>query len=217
MFYTVYKTTHLESGKTYIGMHTTQNPNDRYLGSGTLISRAIKKYGRDAFVKEVLFVFSSPEEMIAKEKELVTEEFVLRDDTFNLNVGGDGGWFRCNKAISSEKRAEIQRKGKAAQEERLKTDLAYRARNGDKGREALAKAREEGKVNLANWLGKRHSDTTKAKMRASSVAPSLGERNSQYGTAWVCHPYESAKKISAALLEEALKTGWVRGRKYKIS
>ena len=51
----VYCTTNLVNGKFYIGKHSTENPNDSYLGSGTLLIRAIKKYGREHFKREILW------------------------------------------------------------------------------------------------------------------------------------------------------------------
>ena len=88
----IYQTTNLLSGKTYIGRHSTDNLDDGYLGSGTILKRAIQKSGRDSFKRIVLFDFATPEEMIAKEIELLTEEFVNRDDNYNLG-SGQGGLF----------------------------------------------------------------------------------------------------------------------------
>ena len=90
-YYTIYQVTNQLNGKIYIGKHQTVKPNDGYYGSGRAILDAIKKYGKHNFTKEVLFVFDSEEEMNAKERELITEEFVGRSDTYNLGVGGEGG------------------------------------------------------------------------------------------------------------------------------
>lgn len=90
--YTVYKTTNKENGKFYIGVHKTKNPNDYYLGSGVGIKRAIEKYGRESFHKEVLFIFESEEEAYQKEKEIVTEEFVKNKGNYNGTLGGVGGF-----------------------------------------------------------------------------------------------------------------------------
>ena len=50
----VYITTNLINGKQYVGDHTTNNINDRYFGSGIGIVRAVKKYGKKNFKKEIL-------------------------------------------------------------------------------------------------------------------------------------------------------------------
>lgn len=102
MRYTIYKITNTINGKIYIGKHQTNNLNDGYYGSGRALKNAIRKYGRENFTKEILYVFNSGVEMDAKEKELVTEEFVLRDDTYNLGVGGEGGPHFKGKTHSAE-------------------------------------------------------------------------------------------------------------------
>lgn len=61
MTYTIYKTTNLLNGMFYIGKHQTEDPNDSYLGSGVYLKRAIAKYGKCNFKKEVLYVFDSEE------------------------------------------------------------------------------------------------------------------------------------------------------------
>lgn len=91
MYYTIYQVTNKINGKIYIGKHQTSNLEDGYLGSGRKIVEAIKKYGKENFVKEILFIFHTESEMNAKEKELITEDFVSRLDTYNIGIGGEGG------------------------------------------------------------------------------------------------------------------------------
>jgi hypothetical protein len=86
--YTVYKTTNLLNNKIYIGVHKTENIYDNYLGSGLILKQALKLYGRENFKKEILFCFDNLVDAYAKEKELVNQEFVLREDTYNVTVGG---------------------------------------------------------------------------------------------------------------------------------
>lgn len=73
------------------------NVNDGYLGSGTVLRKAVKKHGREKFIKEVLFVFGTKEAADLKEIELVYEE---RDNPkcYNIAKGGEAGWDYVNEA-----------------------------------------------------------------------------------------------------------------------
>lgn len=86
----VYKITNKITGKYYIGKHSTQNINDSYMGSGRGIKNAIKKYGRDNFIKEILYDFTTEKEAFDKEAEIVTPEVVANPLTYNQYVGGYG-------------------------------------------------------------------------------------------------------------------------------
>lgn len=106
-YYTIYQTTNLINNKIYIGLHTTDNINDGYLGSGIFLKKAIKKYGYKNFKKEILYVFDNKKDMITKEKEIVNEDFILRKDTYNMSKGGYG-----LSTLSSEKRKKAIEKMK---------------------------------------------------------------------------------------------------------
>lgn len=61
----IYKITNLLNGKIYVGQDSKNNSN--YFGSGTLIRKAIKKYGKENFKKEILEKCSCVEELNEKE------------------------------------------------------------------------------------------------------------------------------------------------------
>lgn len=103
MKYIVYETTNLINGKIYIGVHKTINPDsfDGYLGCGVLATQpytynhpkthfqfAVKKYGPKNFMRKTLAVFNTLEEASNLERELVNEEFLSRDDVYNMILGG---------------------------------------------------------------------------------------------------------------------------------
>lgn len=89
-YHIIYKIVNRINGKFYVGKHTTKNPYDDYMGSGKLIREAIKKHGKENFVKIILYCLATEDEAYRKEAEIITEEFVSRNDTYNLIVGGLG-------------------------------------------------------------------------------------------------------------------------------
>ena len=92
IYYTIYQITNNVNGKIYIGSHKTSNPNDNYFGSGPAIKSAIKKYGIENFTKQILYYLETEQEMYLKEAEIVSEQFISRKDTYNITLGGKGGW-----------------------------------------------------------------------------------------------------------------------------
>jgi len=96
VYYTVYEITNLRNGKVYVGKHKTKKLDDDYFGSGTIIRLAIKKHGIKNFSKKILYCYKTSDEMDAKEKSIVNEEFCARRDTYNINVGGAGGFHHIN-------------------------------------------------------------------------------------------------------------------------
>jgi group I intron endonuclease len=112
MYYTIYKTTNLKNNKFYIGKHQTKNLNDDYLGSGIKLKEAIKKYGKNSFSKEILFIFFTEEEMNNKEKELINEDLVKNPNTYNIGIGGEGGPHFLNKSHKQETKTKISNSSK---------------------------------------------------------------------------------------------------------
>jgi len=101
MYYFLYKTTNLKNGKYYYGVHSTNNIEDRYLGSGLYLKRAIRKEGRKYFCREIISFFDNEEEMYKAEKNIL-KEIVLNDPLcYNLQEGGNGGWSHLSKEYMS--------------------------------------------------------------------------------------------------------------------
>lgn len=83
-----YKTTNTVNNKIYYGIHSTNDINDGYIGSGTKLIMAVEKYGVEKFQTEFQICLSR-EEASELERFIVDEEFIKRDDVYNVTVGGD--------------------------------------------------------------------------------------------------------------------------------
>lgn len=103
----IYKTTNNVNGKIYIGKEKDNDPN--YFGSGVLLNKAIKKYGKDSFTKEILEVSDYGN---IDDRECYWIDFynsTNRDIGYNLTKGGTGGdttSLHPNKSEIIEKRTE---------------------------------------------------------------------------------------------------------------
>lgn len=196
----------------YIGKHQTNDVDDGYMGSGLRIRRAIKKYGLENFEKTILFECASAEEMNAKEAELVNEDFIARDDVYNIMLGGDGGW--AHLSVESKSMASKKRWQNMDENQRIHTLVAaWKASDGRKHsmeeRSKISKALKSlfAKDPSKNGMfGKTHSKETKIKMRDAH----LGQSNGQYGKMWICN--DSTHESKSVLKTEPIPDGWRKGR-----
>lgn len=90
-------------------MHSQgDGPIDQYLGSGKLLHKAIAKYGKDNFIKEIVLYCSSREELAKRESEFVTDTLVDDYMYYNLKRGGEGG----SSGLSEESKLKISKANK---------------------------------------------------------------------------------------------------------
>jgi len=99
----IYKTTNLINNKIYIGQDSHNNP--KYLGSGTILVNAIKKYGKDKFKKEIIEECKTVDELNEREKYWI-KFFNSQDKKIGYNIyeggGGDGYMSKETKNKLSE-------------------------------------------------------------------------------------------------------------------
>lgn len=204
MIYLLYKTTNTLNGKIYIGCHKTDNIEDGYLGSGTLLNKAIKKYGKENFTRVVLDTFDSAEDMFRNEAKIVNEDFVSRKDTYNMKVGGEGGFDYLNggsgRNNSNKDKEAIYKKVSEKMKGRKPSDAA---------RKAASQAHKDGRIRYDNFKGMSHSDVSKEKKRQAMLGKLTGSKNGSFGTRWITNGTEN-KKIPKG---NDIPPGWVAGRK----
>ena len=198
--YTVYQTTCLSNGKIYIGVHKTKDPEDDYIGSGSLLRQAVLKHGRENFQKEVLFTFATSDEAYAKEREIVDESFVAREDTYNLMQGGveSPGYYRPrnNQHNTQYGKCWVFREG-CGEKSIPRGDLS---------------AHESG-----GWSKGRDTKNLRHKLSLHSKAISMAVSRSSSGRVFIHRPGEGLKFLPKAEAEELIASGWVRGKPQRTS
>ena len=202
----LYKTTCKVTGRYYIGMHSTSNLKDGYLGSGKRLRYSIRKHGKDNHEKEILEFFDSRELLVEAEKLAIIPEMLVDTMCMNLMGGGSGGFisethYNNLKRISSENRLKLLKNTEF--KEKIILDL----------RRGVIKAHKNGvyKENYINWTDKKHSEKTKKLMSESSKGIGSGVNNSQYGTCWITNGTEN-KKIKKDDLNFWVNNNWKLGR-----
>lgn len=212
MYYLIYKITNKINNKIYIGAHKTENIYDDYMGSGKYLKYSQEKYGLENFSKEILFIFDNLEDMYAKEAELVNEEFVANENTYNLILGGQGGF----EYINSTGKNIYGKNGQSGYGlENLKQPLFLRNDLSEeqfdeirkKISDTLRKQFSEGRV--GSFKNKTHSSESREKIKEAINGKQIGELNSQFGTRWIISKeLKISKKIKK---DDSIPEGWELG------
>jgi hypothetical protein len=193
----VYKTTNLLNGTYYIGVHSTWNIDDSYLGSGNRLTRAVKKYGKENFKREILEFFETNKEAYLYEAHIVSQELLNDPLCLNLRPGGLGGFY--NEA--HQKKLSIA--GNASPK-KDRSGVAMRLWKDEEYREKVSKSL----AGKQSFLGKVHSDESKQKIRESMKNKGSGNLNSQFDTCWITNGSQN-KKIRKG---DSVPIGWSFGR-----
>lgn len=205
-YHVIYKTTCKVNNKYYVGMHSTNNLDDGYLGSGKYLWNSIKKHGKENFEFEILEFFDNRKDLRKREETLVNEDLLQDPLCMNLKTGGDGGFvneahqMKCSLAGACAP-GRTDKSTKTLRTNLLDDDFRTKYCNKIKA------ARKDQPGNCA-MTGKTHSDDTKQKMSLSGQ----GNKNSQYGTCWI-NKSGINKKIKKEELPSFIDNGWVKGRK----
>lgn len=214
MFYYMYQITNLVNHKIYVGVHKTNDLNDGYMGSGKIIRSAITKHGISNFSKVILEQFDDSTAMYAREAEVVTEEFLAREDVYNLRRGGHGGFDYINKNTSHE---EMSRRAKLSNTPEMR--IHYNNKNwGLNNINTRAKSYDTQRLNglgfhsvyirnMGVQSAKRQDSIIKRINTFSKIEHQQGDKNSQAGTMWITNGVESKKIKKTDLIPEHYQKG----------
>jgi hypothetical protein len=207
MTYTVYKTVNKVNGKFYLGVHKTSDPNDEYLGSGTYIERAVPKYGRENFRKDILFLYDTQEEAWVKENELV--ELHRKDPLcMNLRKGGSGGFDYINATglsqIGRPKGIQTIQDLAKKNPEKWHSTWSAAGKKGSQHPVAMAAIRA---VGPRQFLGRKHKSSSKQLM-SQKAKDRITHFNPMAGMFWIT---DGTLNKPVRTVED-IPDGWIRGR-----
>jgi hypothetical protein len=200
----MYQIKNLLNNKIYVGVHKTKSLDDGYMGSGKIIRSAITKHGISNFSKVILEYFEDAKSMYAKEAEVVNEEFLLREDVYNLRRGGYGGFDYIN---DSGKNIYGYAGTSGHGLENLDVSRTRIRTDADKLVSRIAANKLYANGFIGGFAGKVHSIDTKTKISVSCSNAQSGEKNSSFGTMWITNELENKKIKKNDLIPEGYRKG----------
>lgn len=175
----IYITTNMINGKRYIGQKKFDKYWNGYLGSGRHLKNAIKKYGEENFVRDIVFIAYSKENLDKLEIEFINNYGAINNENFyNIAKGGEGG-----NTYAGKSKEELKRIGK-------KISIANKGKLSGKNH-PLYGTHRAGEEN--GMYGKHHSKCTRLKMSMDRKGKYAGMNNNFYGKQ---HTIETRKLLS---------------------
>ena len=196
----IYKTTNKLDGKIYIGQDKNNNPY--YFGSGKKLQRAIHKYGKENFIKEILEECKNEDHM--NEREIYWISFYKSQDRefgYNISEGGKEGdrkigqdiakggiynyWVEKYGKEEADKRKQIQIDKIIKHNKENGTELTKNGRYsiwlGKYGKEEADRRHLEWRLKISQYQqyklenGWKHSDESKEKISLAGKGRKLSE------------------------------------------
>jgi len=223
----IYKTTNIINGKIYVGKDERNDPG--YLGSGYILKKAINKYGKHNFIKEILEDCNDRETLNSRERFWINKLNCLDSNIgYNVAEGGTGGNTYAGKnedeLIKIKKKISDAGKGRVFSEEH-KRNLSEKAklRKGNKPSKFKGMKYEDYmtfekailvKQKVSEGAKRPMSEETKTKIsntnKGRTLGPMTDEHKSNLKKSFVLRDKErkeKAQKKNIQLLDEYLIHG----------
>ena len=113
----IYKITNTINNKIYIGLSTKSvEKSTNYLGSGEMQRRAIKKHGKENFIKEILEDGISCMQILSEREIYWINKYNSTDHSIGYNITKGGEGFKSNHTQESKDKIRKFYKGKSYEE-----------------------------------------------------------------------------------------------------
>jgi hypothetical protein len=179
-YHYIYKITNVLNDKYYIGLHSTDDLDDGYFGSGKKLVKSIKRYGKENFKKEILEFLSNRSSLIEREEEIINEDLLKDLLCMNVVMGGNFVPYEACRRGGLTATKNGWKKGK------------YKIRRGKD----------------ASFFGKHHTKEYKKMIGLVNSIKQKGKGNSQYGRCWITNGKENRKvKNKNVVLENSWHYG----------
>lgn len=162
LFHIVYLTSCSETGKLYIGKHSTNDLGDGYQGSGLWVKRALASGSK--LTTEAIGSYKTEVEAYEAEREFIAAfRFDCPDRIMNFQDGGEG-WSKGKKQTleHTQKSAKSRTGRKFSEETKRKISQS-----------------QLGKKRPNKWLGRKHTEEAKKKISASKKGRKMSESERQ--------------------------------------
>ena len=207
-YHYIYRTTCNVTGRYYIGMHSTSNLEDGYIGSGKRLWYSIKKHGKNNHSIEILEWLTNRSSLKLREREIVNNDLLNDPQCMNLKLGGEGGNTRIDgKPVGGDQFKAAHLFWNMPENIKRKSEIMS-AKNKERWKDLEYRSNQLSKF---NFKGRSHSDETIEKLKESNLDKQKGCLNSQYGTRWITNGEENRKIYS----EDLIPFGWKLGRTIK--
>lgn len=165
-------------GHFYVGVHNGRKIN--YMGSGVEIRKAIKKHGRESFIKDILVDGLEREVAYIIEKEIVTEGFIKQPNTYNNSTGGSSPIPPSRKGVKlTEIQKQTFRGWHHREEAKLKISQTHLGRK--RSHETCAAI---SKALMGKKLSKEHIEKIRVSHLGSKQSPETREKHKQAALKW---------------------------------
>lgn len=195
-------------------MHSTDNLDDGYMGSGKRLWNSFRKHGRLTHFRQILEYWPDRESLRRREEELVNDDRLIDPMCMNLTLGGGYGWEFINR--DSNRQREKNRKGHARMKFLRENDPEWVARNKKNSSLGNLKAYAEGRKKEQDgfsqaFRGRTHTDETKALIGSKSKIL-VGDRNGSFGSKWMTDLSGVSQRVPAMDIPLRENEGWRFGR-----
>lgn len=199
IYHYIYQIRNKLNGHIYVGVRKSKVvPEDDigYVGSGNAIKAAILKYGLENFEKTILSLHDSWSDALAEEAIIVNAEFALREDTYNLTLGGFGGSVKGHtKSEEFKRKLSIAKKGQTCPHKGKQLSEEHRSRISESDKNKVMTDEHKQNLSIARKLrAKLRPDSEETRRKKSAAL--LGRPRSE----------EVKRKISETKRRKALES-----------